>query len=78
MAKGFSYQPLRLPRVIAALLQAGLGPWWQIRFVPYSLQISAWRALLLLNGLHCDGGELNQLLGLRFQDWPEGFRRMYA
>jgi UDP-N-acetyl-alpha-D-quinovosamine dehydrogenase len=77
-AKGLPYRPLPLPRLVAGILRASLGPWWQAGFIPYSLQIAAWRAHLLLNGLYCDGGELNNLLGVESRDWQQGFRHMYA
>jgi hypothetical protein len=60
------------------VLRATLGGWWQARLVPYPVQIAAWRAHLLLNGLYCDGSELAGMLGVSFGDWRQGFRRMYA
>jgi len=72
------YRPLRLPKLGVRAGRAVLGPWWQASALPHWIQISAWRANLLLNGLYCDGGELLELLGLTPQDWRQGFHRMYA
>jgi nucleoside-diphosphate-sugar epimerase len=77
-AIGVPYHALPLPAPCAALLRALLGPWWQAPVVPYALQINAWRARLLLDGLYCDGVEVAQLLGLTFQDWRRGIERAYA
>jgi nucleoside-diphosphate-sugar epimerase len=72
------YHPIRLPTLCATLLRATLGSWWQSSLLPHSVQINAWRARLLLNGLYCSGTELAQLLGLSFREWRAGFREMYA
>jgi nucleoside-diphosphate-sugar epimerase len=77
-AKGIPYRPIGLPGPCAALLRATLGSWWQSPVLPHTVQINAWRARLLLNGLYCSGTELAQLVGLSFRDWREGFRQMYA
>jgi nucleoside-diphosphate-sugar epimerase len=78
LATGTDYRVLRFPGPVATALRAMLGGWWQSSLVPYPLQIAAWRAHLLLNGLYCDGSELAGMLGVNFTDWRQGFRRMYA
>jgi nucleoside-diphosphate-sugar epimerase len=77
-ANGVPYDAIPFPGPVAALLRAFLGPWWQASVVPYSLQVNAWRARLLLDGLYCDGSEIAGLLGLTFQDWRQGLTRAYA
>ena len=77
-ATGSSYRALPFPGAATTVLRAVLGTWWQASVVPYALQIAAWRARLLINGLYCDGSELGQLLDLTYRDWREGVARMYA
>jgi UDP-glucose 4-epimerase len=77
-ATGIGYRVLALPGPATTMLRAVLGGWWQATVMPYPLQIAAWRAHLLIDGLYCDGSELAELLGLTFADWRAGFRRMYA
>jgi nucleoside-diphosphate-sugar epimerase len=77
-ATGTGYRALGLPASATSALRAVLGGWWQASVVPYPLQIAAWRAHLLINGLYCDGSEIADLLGLTFGDWRQGFCRMYA
>jgi hypothetical protein len=77
-AIGIPYRPVPLPRWGARLFGRLLGPRWQTPALPHRLQIAAWRARLLFDGLHCDGTPLAQLLGLKFQDWRAGIVRMYA
>jgi UDP-glucose 4-epimerase len=77
-ARGIPYRPLPLPKPFAALLRAALGRWWQTSAIPHALQITAWRAGLLLNGLYCEGAELTQMLGLTYRPWREGFAEMYG
>ena len=71
------FRPLGLPKPAIAIGRAVLGEWWQSAFVPHVLQVAAWRANLLLDGLYCDGTEVNELLDLRCQNWRKGFERMY-
>jgi nucleoside-diphosphate-sugar epimerase len=78
LATGAAYRALALPQLATTILRATLGGWWQASVVPYALQIAAWRAHLLLNGLYCDGSELAELLSLTSGDWRRGFCRMYA
>jgi len=73
-----AYRKIPLPAPFARLIDGALGPWWQVSVVPHRVQVSAWRAHLLLSGLYCEDTELASLLGLTFRDWRGGFARMYA
>jgi nucleoside-diphosphate-sugar epimerase len=72
------FRLLNLPKLAISFGRSALGNGWQAAPVPYFLQVAAWRASLLLNGLYCDGDDLRALLGLRCQNWREGFAKMYA
>jgi nucleoside-diphosphate-sugar epimerase len=71
------FRAIGLPKPGIAIGRAVLGRWWQSAYVPHALQVAAWRANLLLDGLYCDGSEVIELLNLRCQNWREGFARMY-
>ncbi len=77
-ATGVPYRPIRTPGFAKTLLRGITGRLCRFPGLPHSLQVTAWRTQLLLNGLHCDGGLLARLIGMEFQDWRQGVARMFA